>query len=91
LQDPPKFTRIGISGLKINHLATLEGVGSDAENVSVPFSCPFDGNFFTRSGIGIKPHMTDREIQSEFWIAGSNVMATTLGEFDHFSPQNIGD
>jgi hypothetical protein len=23
LQDPPKFTQIGIFGLKINHLATL--------------------------------------------------------------------
>jgi hypothetical protein len=23
LQEPPKFTQIGISGLKINHLATL--------------------------------------------------------------------
>jgi hypothetical protein len=23
LQDPPKFTKIGIFGLKINHLATL--------------------------------------------------------------------
>jgi hypothetical protein len=23
LQDPPKFTQIGILGLKINHLATL--------------------------------------------------------------------
>jgi hypothetical protein len=25
LQDPPKFTQIGIFGLKINHLATLVG------------------------------------------------------------------
>jgi hypothetical protein len=26
---PPKFAQIGIFGLKINHLATLEGVGEN--------------------------------------------------------------
>jgi hypothetical protein len=33
LQDPPKFTQIGIFGLKICHLATLEyGANLDSQN-----------------------------------------------------------
>jgi hypothetical protein len=32
LQDPPKFTQIGIFGLKTNHLATLLSVASDFHN-----------------------------------------------------------
>jgi hypothetical protein len=30
LQDPPKFTKIGIFGLKTNHLATLDNANISA-------------------------------------------------------------
>jgi hypothetical protein len=33
LQDPPKFTQIGIFGLKTNHLATLPKSGKNGQKV----------------------------------------------------------
>jgi hypothetical protein len=36
LQDPPKFTQIGIFGLKICHLATLAAMGRVAQRLPPP-------------------------------------------------------
>jgi hypothetical protein len=38
LQDPPKFTQIGIFGMKVYHLATLLPSWSSAKKLVNPFN-----------------------------------------------------
>jgi hypothetical protein len=54
-QGPPKFTRIRIFGLKINHLATLFGTGNPHLFVFLPSSVrgeTFDQKVFAKLLIG---------------------------------------